>query len=470
MDYHQFLEDIKNREKDTTELKTSFSDIHAIGRSIASFSTKNGGKIYVGVDDNACPIGTNCSKGIKDRLITLARTINPIATISVDLVKHDSEKDLYVVIIHVEKGKGVHSYLNVPYERRGAINHPLTTDEVFELQKNIKKVYFDELPATCEERPAIISDIDETKVKDFLKSVKNINDEGFNLKRFANSHNLFINGDMKVKNVAIMIFGKNVKKFIPQSKISICEFSSENITDDFIKTEIEGDLITILKRTMFDIKKRMKVYSFIRGFQRIDIPEYPEEALKEAITNAVIHRDYFDDNTEIFIKIFKDRIEILNPAKFPFHNWTWEEIEKSGSSVRRNPRCAEFFESLNLMEKEGTGLGRIKQKISEHGLPNPKIEVGEKTFKITFYNQQKQPQKLLNSPYKILRDATDLNERQAKFLGMIQRQKAKSINRGEYMKLFDIHGKTATRDLNDLVDRWLFQKSGIKRGTRYTLI
>jgi ATP-dependent DNA helicase RecG len=470
MDYHQLLEDIKNREKDTAEFKKSFGDINSIGRSIAGFSTEKGGKIYIGVDDMGCPIGTTCKKNIKDRLITLARTINPIATISVDLVKHDSEKDYYIVIVNVEKGRAVYSYKGVPYQRRGAVNHPLTTDEVFELQKNIKKIYFDEFPATCEERPAIILDIDEMKVKEFLSSVKNIKEEKFDLKRFTHSHNLFINGDMKIKNVAIMIFGKNVRKFIPQSKISICEFPSEKITDDFIKTEIEGDLITILKRTMFDIKKRMNIHSFIRGFQRIDIPEYPEEALKEAITNAVIHRDYFDDNTEISIKIFKDRIEILNPAKFPFHDWTWKEIEKTGSSVRRNPRCAEFFESMNLMEKEGTGLGRIKQKISEHGLPNPKIEVGEKTFKITFYNQRKQPKKLLNSPYKILRDATDLNERQTKFLENIQKYKVKSINRSEYMKLFNIHEKTASRDLNDLVQRGLFQKSGIKRGTRYTLI
>lgn len=386
------------------------------------------------------------------------------------MIKHDSEKDLYVVVIHVEKGKGVHTYLNVPYQRRGAINHPLSTEEVFELQKEIKKVYFDELPATCDERPAIISDIDENKVRDFLRVVKKINDNKIDLKRFCHSHNLFVNGDMRVKNVAIMIFGKNVKKFIPHNKISICEFPSEKITDNFIKTEIEGDLVTILKRAIFEIQKRMNVYSFIKGFQRIDIPEYPEEALKEAITNAVIHRDYFDDNTEVFIKIFKDRIEILNPAKFPFHGWTWKEIEKSGGSVRRNKTCAEFFELMGLMEKEGTGLGRIREKTSEHGLPNPKIEVGENTFKITLFNQKKNPHKLLNSPYKTLRDATDLNERQAEFLQWIQKQKVKSVSRSEYMALFDIHEKTASRDLNDLVKRELFQKSGIKRGTRYTLI
>lgn len=470
MDYHQLLEDIKNREKDTTEFKKSFSDMDSIGRSIAGFSTEKGGKIYIGVNDNGCPLGTNCNKSIKDRLITLSRTIYPIATISVDLVKHDSEKDLNIVIINVQAGKGVHSYKGVPYQRRGAINHPLTTDEVFELQKEIKKVYFDELPATCEERPAIISDIDENKVKDFLRIAKNINDNKIDLIRFCHSHNFFVNGDMKVKNVAIMMFGKDVKKFIPQSKISICEFSSELIIDDFIKTELEGDLTTLLKRTIFDIQKKMDVYSFIKGFQRIDVPEYPEEALKEAITNAIIHRDYFEDKTEISIKIFKDRIEILNPVKFPFHSWTWDEIQRTKSSVRRNPKCAELFGELKLMEKEATGLERIKQKVSEHGLPKPKIEVGNKTFKITIYNQKKNPNKLLNSPYKTLRDATNLNERQSKFLQDLQKQKNKSTSRGEYMKLFDIHEKTATRDLNDLVQRGLMTKRGERRWTRYVLI
>ncbi|MBI4010478.1 MAG: DeoR family transcriptional regulator, partial [Candidatus Aenigmarchaeota archaeon] len=129
---------------------------------------------------------------------------------------------------------------------------------------------------------------------------------------------------------------------------------------------------------------------------------------------------------------------------------------------------AEIFGDLKLMEKEATGLERIKQKVSEHGLPTPKIEVGEKTFKITLYNRKKDPQKLLNSPYRTLRDTTGLNERQAKFLQGLQQQKNKSVNRGEYMQLFNLHEKTATRDLNDLVNRGLMQKKGVKKGTRYT--
>ena len=180
---------------------------------------------------------------------------------------------------------------------------------------------------------------------------KNNYSEEVDLKRFCHNRDLFSNGDMKVKNAAIMIFGKDVKKFIPQSKISICQFPAETITDDFSKIEIEGDLIDLRKRAILEVQKRMTTRLSIKGFQRTDVPEYPEDALREAITNAIIHRDYFD-RMEISIKIFKDRIEILNPANFPFQGWKWETIQKERASVRRNPKCAEIFEKLKLMEKK----------------------------------------------------------------------------------------------------------------------
>ena len=104
MDYHQLLEDIKYSEKDTAEFKASFSDMHAIGRTLASFSTVKGGKIYVGVDDSGHPVGVMFGKDIKDKLLNLARAVNPVAAISVNSVIHDSKRGLHVVVIKVEKG------------------------------------------------------------------------------------------------------------------------------------------------------------------------------------------------------------------------------------------------------------------------------------------------------------------------------------------------------------------------------
>jgi len=464
------LQDLKEMEKDTIELKSSFSDMDGIGRTMAGFSTKKGGKIYIGVDDNGCPIGVRCNKNIKDSLITLSRTVSPSAIISTNLIDHDLKKGLHIVCIKVEKGQGIYSYKKVPYQRREGVNHPLNPEEVFEIQKNIKKVYFDDLPATCQERPALITDIDENKVKHFLQFVKGVTNQKVELKRFLQNNNLIHNGSgVQVKNSAIMIFGKNVSNFIPQNKISLCEFPSTDITEKFSKTELEGDLIDLHQRAILEIEKRMKVYSIVRDYQRIDIPEYPSEAIREIITNAIVHRDYFDD-TEIFIKIFKDRIEILNPASFPFENYTWEEIEKSGISKRRNPTVADFFEKYTLMEKEGRGISRIKSTLQSHGLPKPIIEVGQKTFKIIIYNSGNYAVSSLKSPYNRIIDAKNLNERQTKFLQYAQKNKTGNISRAEYVTITSTIAKTASRDLDDLVKRGFLKRFGFKRATRYNII
>ncbi len=183
------LQDLKEMEKETIELKSSFSDMDGIGRTMAGFSTKSGGKIYIGVDDNGCPIGVKCNKNIMDRLMTLSRTITPSAIISIDFIDHDLKNELKIVCVKVERGQGIYSYKKVPYQRREGVNHPLSPEEVFEIQKNIKKIYFDDLPATCQERPALISDIDEVKVKNFQQIVKGINQK-VELKRFLQNHNL----------------------------------------------------------------------------------------------------------------------------------------------------------------------------------------------------------------------------------------------------------------------------------------
>lgn len=469
MDYKDILSDLRNLEKQKVELKSSFSDWDDIGKIIAAFSTKEGGRIYVGVDNTGVPIGTPCGKDMRDRLMVLARTVNPSAIITTHIISHDVQKDLHLCCIEVLKGTGVYSYKNVPLQRRDGINHPLTSEEVFEIQKIAKKVYFDDLPAVSDERPALITDIDESKVRKFLQQIKGI-EERVDLRRFLQNQGLLWEGSAQVKNAAVMLFGKDLEKFIPQVKVSIAEFSSTEVTENFIKTEIQDDLITLWQRVIFEIEKRTPVYSFVKGFSRVDVPEYPPEAIREAIANAIVHRDYFDHNTEIFIKIFKDRLEILNPGGFPFQGYTWEEIEKSGASVRRNQIIANFFERYKLMEQEGRGLSRIKQAAKQHGLLEPKIEVTPKFFKITFYNAQKTPTVLQESPYRTVRDAEGLNDRQLRALELIKLNNITLLNRSTYMRLLSVNEKTASRDLQDFDSRGLMKRQGLKRGAHYIVM
>jgi ATP-dependent DNA helicase RecG len=471
MEYKELLNEIKNPEKEICECKTSFSEWEDIAKTIAAFSTKRGGKIFVGIDRKGCPCGTLCAREISGKLQTLANyEIKPAANISVEITNHDPEKDLVIVCINVNKGNGVYSYKNVHYERRGDVNHPLTGEEIFELQKNIKKLYFDEMACFSEERPALISDIDENKTISYVLEVKGI-EEQLDLRRFLANNSFLVNGTQQVKNSAIMIFGKNPQKFIPQLRLSLSIFPGKVITDDFQKKEFVGDIYEIFKGAFLELKRTIKTYSFVEGAQRFDVPEYPLPVLRECLMNAIVHRDYFDKNTEIFIKFFTNRIEIVNPAKFPFENISFDEIKKTKLSKRRNPMLAEFFESIKLMEKEGRGLARIEEGMKEHGLPNPIFEVTENTFMVTLFNLEDK-EKLKNSPYKKVVDFSSLNNRQQLLVNEMSKKKGISFVRADYMNLLKnseekITNLTASRDLDELVKKNVLSKIGEKRGTRY---
>lgn len=473
MNYSEFLKEIKNPELEVCELKQSFKQWEEIARTIAGFSTKRGGSIYVGVDRKGIPCGTTCDNEIKGRLQTLANNeIKPPAIISVEIINHDLKKDLVIARILVNKGNNVFSYKSVHYERRGDTNHPLTADEIFEIQKNIKKLYFDEMPAFSEERPALISDISERKVSEYLSQFKGI-DETFDMKRFLINNSFMVNGGQQVKNAAVMIFGKEPQKFVPQLKASMAIFGGRQVTDNFIKREFTGDIRDIFSDAFMEMQRNIKTYSFIEGAQRFDVPEYPLEVIRECLINAIVHREYFDKNTEVFIKMFTDRIEFVNPASFPFEGVSFEEIRKTKISKPRNLLLARFFESVGKMEKEGRGLSRIEGGMKEHGLPPPIFEVNPKTFMVTLKNSEDK-NNIKNSPYKRIVDYSLLNPRQKLLISFMGNNKNTVISRADYIKILNsqsitVNYLTASRDLKELVEKNVLTKIGIAGGARYLL-
>tara|TARA_Y100000034_G_C6873663_1_gene399216 strand:- start:29 stop:1435 length:1407 start_codon:yes stop_codon:yes gene_type:complete len=465
MNYNQLLDDLKDLESDSVECKENFRE-EEIGRTMAAFSTKKGGKIFIGVDNNMHPIGIIYSQYLKDKISQVARVCEPPVCIQIDTIEHDPEK--VIVCILVERGNGsVYTYKRIAYERRQGINHPLTPTEIVDLEKIKKKLYFDQIGAKNAHRPGLISDIDIDKVKKFIYKAKGHVKEDFNLKQFLMNSDLFINGSGRVKNAAILLFGKNPSQFIPDNKVSLSVFNGNNITNEFRKTEIEGDLEEIFKKTFFEVNRTIKMYSFIRGPERVDVPEYPPEVIREAIINAIAHRDYFIDTSEIFIKIFKNRIEITNPGGFPFGGHSWEEVESSGLSIRRNPLVAEFLEKLKLMEKEGHGIKRIRSVVEEHGLPKPMIETTPKTFKLTLFGigGEEDASRIFASPFRTVLDVSKLSSRQLKIFEYISKNPHSSRN--NCCKALNTKERTTSRDLKELVNKKFLKSIGVGKGTRY---
>jgi ATP-dependent DNA helicase RecG len=112
-----------------------------------------------------------------------------------------------------------------------------------------------------------------------------------------------------------------------------------------------------------------------------DVPEYPMRALREAITNAVMHRDYFETGANVFVEIYDDRIEISNPGGLP-KGLSKEEL--GTRSVRRNPLIADLLHRIAFIEKAGTGIRRMIEDARKHKCPEPKFKVNG-FFTATFW-------------------------------------------------------------------------------------
>ena len=228
---------------------------------------------------------------------------------------------------------------------------------------------------------------------------------------------------------------------------------------DIIDTVIaEGNLFKQLDSIMEAIKKHLNVRFEIKGIYRTDIWDYPIEAIREAVINALIHKDY-SSTAEIQIRIYDDKIWIWNPGKLP-PQLTIEDLKKEHSSYPRNPLIANAFYLAGLIERWGSGTKRIVDLCKEQGLPEPEYREEQGGFSVWFYKDIYTEENLRKM---------GLNERQIKAV-MYVKEKGRITNI-EYQKLTGISKPTATRELKNLVDIQLLKQQGTTgKGTFYTLL
>jgi len=204
------------------------------------------------------------------------------------------------------------------------------------------------------------------------------------------------------------------------------------------------------------IKKHLNVRFEIKGIEREDIWDYPLEAIREAVINALIHRDYLS-LADIQIKIYDNKIWFFNPGKLP-EEITIEMLKQDHGSIPRNRHIAYVFFLAGLIEKWGSGTKRMVELCREAGLPEPEFKE-EGGFVVEFYKDIYTEEYLAK---------LGLNERQIKAV-MYVKEKGRITNK-EYQEINKVSKKTASRDFEELVKKDVLKKVGITgKGTYYSL-
>ncbi len=338
------------KENEKTEFKKSASEIKEALKSIAAILNKHQkGILYFGIKPDGLPIKNDISE----------RTLRRIS----QAITNKIEPHIYPVITtekinSVEVIKVVFEGSQTPYSADGRYYIRVADEDRQMTQEHLKQFILKNQDLrwdSISNEKLSLKDIDVNKIKTFCKMA----DIRFtNTRNILENHNL-INND-KILNSAIILFGKNPVKYFNNAKLMCSLFASTNSSTILDQKEYTGAIFFLIEQAEKYILQNIHIGMKIKDLYRKDIPEIDKEAIREAVINAFLHRDYFDPDF-VSVNIFKDRIEIRNPGKL-FGGITIKEILTKNISRRRNEIIADILSHAHYVERKGRGIALIKEK------------------------------------------------------------------------------------------------------------
>jgi len=307
---------------------------------------------------------------------------------------------------------------------------------------------------------ATIADLNESTLQSFISKAIKKGSIPSDIKNGA-TEMLLKNLDLvteqgQLTHAAILLFGKRPARVSVTASFKIGKFgksSHDLLFHDIIETNIFDmpDKVMELLTTKYLIRK----VSY-EGLERMEHLEYPEPALREAVLNAIIHKDY--SSTYTFLRVYDDRLHLWNPGTLP-EELNPEKLKKEHSSYPRNRNIANVFFKAGYIESWGRGTNKIINSCVNAGLPEPSIEEDQGGFRITF---------LGNSYTENYLKSLQLNDRQVK--AVLHVRKNGEITNSEYQKINNIGRSVTAEELQQITDMQLFVKIGnTGRGTKYIL-
>lgn len=265
-------------------------------------------------------------------------------------------------------------------------------------------------------------------------------------------------------NAGLLLFAREVEARFPQAEITLVQYRGRDMADEFEREDVRDTLPEAVRRAERWLMEHMRKGSRMVGLERRDWVQFPPGAVREALVNAVAHRDYSVRGEGIRVLLFADRLEVYSPGRLPGHV-TLENIVAERYS--RNECLVQVLADLGLIERLGYGIDRMLRQMAEAGLPPPAFRETAAGFLVTL---QGQPAEGLAAEGLDTREwvKLGLNERQIAALVFLTEQRR--ITNRDLQELHpDVSPETLRRDMADLVERGLLLKIGDKRATYYIL-
>ena len=254
--------------------------------------------------------------------------------------------------------------------RQGAVTQKLSREEIRDMFRQGGAVRFDLSACPAFRYP---EDFDSVKFREWLQKStisqsSPVEDILVNIEAAERS-----GGKLLFRNAGVLFFAREPRRFFNQAYVTCLLFKGRVKLHVLDRKDFAGGIVADIEESLRFIERNTRTAYRIEKLQREEIPQYPVAALREALTNAVMHRDWFIEGGNVFVEIYDDRIEVSSPGTLP-KGMLPEDL--GSKSIRRNTLIADLLHRIAFIEKAGTGIRRMRDGAREMGYPEPEFIAG----------------------------------------------------------------------------------------------
>jgi ATP-dependent DNA helicase RecG len=356
------------------------SKVKELSAEVCAFANSGGGYVLIGIDNNNRLIGATINNNKRSAIQNAIRDISPVVKVKMYGVEVE-EKTIWVLEIPSGKDKPYVTSGSI-YVREGANSQKLTSaEEIRSLFQYNNRIYFD---AVACRRFNIKEEIDEGNFRKFIQ-LSSISGNVPIIQILSNLQTIDENGI--INNAGVLFFGKQPEKYFPQTIVRCVRFKGKNKVHIIDDKKYGGPLYQQYLQAENWVKDKMEVSYIIEGSgPRKEKWEIPLTVFKEAILNALSHRDYNEQGAVTMIEVYDDRVEVSNPGGL----LPGVKKEFGRKSMTRNPLVFGLFTRMDLVEQVGSGIPRMREEMEEAGLPSPMFSMEGGFFTVTFRRLQEE--------------------------------------------------------------------------------
>ena len=339
---------------------------------VCAFANASGGKVYIGVHDDGHIVGTDTSNTARSRIQDTINKIEPRINVSIDVIDN-------IIVLTVPEGS--HKPYSCPagfYLRSGPNSQKLDRDSIIEFFQSEGRVRYDEIVRT--DLP-VEGKFNEDAYRKFVRlaGISEVLDRDTILKNLKCAGD--VGGTLCFTNVGALFFRNNEDDIEFRHAGLVCAlYKGTDKVYILDAKELNGDIMSKVDDAILFLQKHLRMSYQIVSVRRDNILELPEDALREAVVNAVCHRDYFEKGARVMVEIFDDRVDIVSPGGV----CKGITPDNFGTvSITRNSTLATLLHRSHYIEQMGTGIERMRNAAREAQVAEPEFELSG-FFKVTF--------------------------------------------------------------------------------------